>query len=691
MRVPNKIFYSFLLKIKSLLCLPIVILIIFACSKNNNSTFQHPRTWAEISESGKLRILTTLSNAEKVSTNISNKEIEHTLLKSFADEKQLKPEYVFVDAFNELFDALNDGKGDLIASNISITEEREKIYDFTKPVFSTQDVIVASVSSPASNLNDMKAGKLYIEPGTSYFDIVEDLNIKIPALRIVSAPYFESTGEILEKTATGQYDFSITDLKHLSGRSNLKIIYKFPYKDNIAWALPKNSQLTPVLNSFIEQKLKFIKKSYFTGDLAQIKKRGFIRVLTRNNPVCYFIHRGTPMGFEYQLISLFAEKHNLKVVAIVPPEWNDLFEWLKEGKGDVIAAGMSLTGKRKAYSYISFSEPYKQIRQYIVCRKNEESKFKNLKDLRNHTIAVRKNSSYREQLEKLQEKGIEFKIKILPENMETYEIIKKVSEGVYELTVADDVFVKTSTVYDKISAPFPISEPESYVWGVRRENNELLQGINIFIKETYKSKDYNILANRYFCSHSTRNKFERAVIDKNNSRISPYDGIIRKYASKYDLPWCLIASQMYQESRFNPNAKSWSGANGLLQLMKKTAEEMECSNPHNPIENIKAGVKYLKYLYNRLPSGINDKNKICFALAAYNGGYGHVQDARKLAARLNYNQNKWFGHVENAMRLLSEKKYYSKAKYGYCRADEVVSYVRNILIRYVEYSQNFEN
>ena len=396
------------------------------------------------------------------------------------------------------------------------------------------------------------------------------------------------------------------------------------------------------------------------------------------------------MGFEYQLISLFAKKHNLQVVAIVPPEWSDLFEWLEEGRGDIIAAGVSLTGKRRKNSSINFSVPYRKTRQYIVCRKQDKAKFKSIRDLNNHTVAVRKNSSYAEQLEKLKKDGVMLKIKVLPENIETYEIIKQVSDGIYDLTVADDVFYKTSTVYNKIAAPFAVSDSEPYVWGVRKNNSRLLKEINAFIRDVYKSKDYNILVKRYFNSHSARNKFEKAVIDKKKSKISPYDSLIKKYAYDYDLPWCLIAAQMYQESRFNPNARSWSGAVGLLQLMQKTAEEMKCSNPHNPAENIKAGVKYLKYLYDRLPAEISGKNRICFALAAYNGGYGHVQDARKLAGSLNYDSNRWFGHVENAMRLLSEKKYYSKAKYGYCRSDEIVSYVRNILIRYVEYSQIFE-
>jgi len=667
------------------------ICIFLSCNKKNEKKRETSLSFKKISDSGKLRILTTKTSEKKISDQISPKELERNLLKSFADRKKLKPEYIFVDVFNELFNALDDGKGDLIADNISITKKRKKFYDFTIPIYYTQDIIVASLSSNANSLKDMTAGKLYIEQGSSYFNIAESLIPKISALRIVAAPYSDTMDKILAKTANGQYDFAITDLNSFKNSKNLKIIYRFPKKNNIAWALPKHSSLTPVLNSFLQKNKNLVQKSNFVGDWKQIKKRGFIRILTRNNPVCYFIHRGAPMGFEYELISLFAKKNNIKVVAIVPPEWSDLFQWLKQGRGDIIAAGMSLTNKRKKENDIAFSNPYKYTKQLIVCRNIEKEHIKSINDLNERTIFVRTNSSYLEQLEELQMQGVKLKIQTLPENIETYEIIKKVADGIYDLTVADDVFFQTSTVSDRISAPIAISASEPYVWGIRKTNIDLLNKINKFIKIEFKNRDYNIFAKRYFKSHITKNKFENAVINKYNSTISKYDAIIKKYATQYDLPWCLITAQMFQESRFNPHAKSWSGAIGLLQIMKQTAEEMNCKNPENPEENIKAGIKYLKYLHSRLPETIKNQDRICFALAAYNGGYGHLSDARHLAVKLKYDENKWIGNVENAMKLLSQKKYYSNSKYGYCRADEIVSYVRNILIRYLEYSQIFEN
>lgn len=674
------------------LILPVLTLafLFYSCSDNSSKiSKENNQAWEKIVKNGKIKILTRKNNADKISDKISNKDIEHSLLKSFTDEKNIQPEYIFVDALENLFTALDSGKGDIVAANISITNERLQKYDFSIPIFSTKDVIVTNIKNRASSLNDLKAAKIYYEQNSSYFKIAQKLIHKVPALRLVPAPYIDSTHDILQKVILGKYDFAIADKKLILTKPQLKIIYEFPDNDNIAWVFRKNSHIKTIINDFLKRKLKTVNKQNFIGDMKQIKKRGFIRVLTRNNPVCYFIHRGAPMGFEYEFISLFAKANNLQVVAIVPPEWKNLTEWLENGKGDIIAAGMSLTEKRKKLNNITFSTPYNQVNPMLVCRKKDAINLQSTQDLNGRTIVVRKNSSYREILENLQEKGIKLKIKSIPETMETYEIISAVEQGIYDLTIADDLFVKTSPVKNKIATPFSIGKTSSYVWAVRKNNSQLLNAVNSFIKKEYKNISYNVLLKRYFKSHSTQQKFNTSVAYLKKSKISDFDHIIKKYSKIYDLPWCLIAAQIFQESRFNPHAKSWSGAKGLLQLMDQTANEMNCLNIYDPEQNIQAGVKYLKYLYERQPDKITKKNRICFALASYNGGFGHLQDARKLAKQLNFNNNIWFDNVENAMKLLSYKKYYKQTKYGYCRSNEITSYVRNILIRFVEYSQTF--
>lgn len=170
-------------------------------------------------------------------------------------------------------------------------------------------------------------------------------------------------------------------------------------------------------------------------------------------------------------------------------------------------------------------------------------------------------------------------------------------------------------------------------------------------------------------------------------RFSPFDHWIREHAGRHEFDWLLIASQIYQESRFAPEVIAHDGGLGLMQLMPCTAEEMGCGVPLEPEPNIRAGTGYLGKLYRRLGDDIGPRDRLCFALAAYNGGYGHLEDARLLAKQQGLNPNRWQGNVEKAYQLLTRKKYYAKAKYGACRSDIIVRYVNEVMARYLEYSR----
>jgi membrane-bound lytic murein transglycosylase F len=157
-------------------------------------------------------------------------------------------------------------------------------------------------------------------------------------------------------------------------------------------------------------------------------------------------------------------------------------------------------------------------------------------------------------------------------------------------------------------------------------------------------------------------------------------------ASSSQLDWRLITAQMYQESRFDPNAKSWVGAKGLMQVMPRTAQELKIKNVVDPDQGILAGVKlmarYSAYFNN---PDIKAKDRIRFALASYNCGPGHVFDARQLAQDMGLDRNKWFQNVEKAMLLLSKREVAKKVRYGYCRCEEPVKYVSEIQSRYDTY------
>jgi membrane-bound lytic murein transglycosylase F len=221
---------------------------------------------------------------------------------------------------------------------------------------------------------------------------------------------------------------------------------------------------------------------------------------------------------------------------------------------------------------------------------------------------------------------------------------------------------------------------------LRKRNPELKQALDAFIKQMYKSEFYNLTYIKYFKSRRSVQRLARGrVIDALKGQISPYDKLVRKYADRYGFDWRLVTAQMYQESKFNPEAKSHVGAKGLMQLMPRTARAMGVKNASDPANSIRGGIKYLDWLRDRFNSNLPISDRLWFTLAAYNAGSGHVQDARRLAGQLGHDPDRWFGHTEQAMLLLSKKQYAKNARYGYVNGNEPVNYVRDIRQRFEAY------
>ncbi len=166
---------------------------------------------------------------------------------------------------------------------------------------------------------------------------------------------------------------------------------------------------------------------------------------------------------------------------------------------------------------------------------------------------------------------------------------------------------------------------------------------------------------------------------------SPYDEQARKYASRYGFDWRLIVAQMYQESRFDPEARSFAGALGLMQVLPRTARQFGFSNLTNPEDGVHAGVRYLAWVRDRFDPRLPVDERNWLALAAYNAGWGHVADARRLARARGWDPDRWFGHLERAMLLLSRPEIARGTRFGYCRCSEPVRYVREIRNRYHAY------
>ena len=620
--------------------------------------------------------------------------LERELIVPFARSVGLTPVRVTVDSYDELMPSLLAGKGDVIAANFTVTPERKQQIAFSVPVAMVRELLVTRADDNRLNKPaDLGGRRIAVRRSSSFWGTAKALQARHASLKLDTAPEHLDTEQILDRVAGGEFDLTIADNNLMEAvlafRSDLRPAFDLTPEKPVAFGVrPDADALLEALNRFLnEAKLIRRRPPVYREDLPGIRNHGVIRVLTRNNPATYFLWRGELLGFEYELISKFAKDQGLRVEVVVPPGRDDLIPWLKEGRGDVVAASLTITEERKKQG-VPFSRPYHFVSEILVARADEdEEDLTGPADLAGRTVAVRRSSSYWTTLARLKESGIALKMEAAPEELETEEIIARVASEDYDLTVADSHILDIELTWrDDIRAAFPLGDPVAHGWAVREGDTQLLAAINVFLKKEYRGLFYNITYKKYF---KNARKIRRHVEFRasRTGELSPYDDLVRSYADRYGFDWRLIVAQMYQESRFDPGARSWAGAVGLLQVLPRTAKGIGFENISKPEDGIHAGVKYLDWVRNRFGTELPVQDRTWFTLAAYNAGYGHVLDARRLARKLGLNPDRWFNHVEKAMLLLARRQYARQARHGYCRGSEPVKYVREIRSRYEAYRQ----
>jgi membrane-bound lytic murein transglycosylase F len=499
----------------------------------------------------------------------------------------------------------------------------------------------------------------------------------------------DDESRMVERLLSGEVDLVAASLPITPEREE-RVAFSLPYgftaSGPVAVAVrPEDRELGLRVNEFlISHALIGPWDTVHTGDFSDIKARGQLRVLTVNGPASFFIHRGEPRGFEYELVKRFADLHGLTLEMVVPPTRADLVPWLIAGKGDVVAAG--LTVRSQLAEKVAFTRPYQNVHEVIVVR--EGDRVRDLDDLRGRRVFVRASSSHWETLQELRQYEDDFEIAIVPETCDLEDILDRVEDGTWDVTVCDSHVLEMERASGRrLEAAFSIKAVR-HGWAVRPQNPELRDALDAFLRREYRGLYFNVLRQRYFESPRdlacVRDDFRSDV----SGRISPYDDLIRERAEQCGLDWRLIAAQIYQESRFDRTQLSFAGAAGLMQLMPRTAAELGVAEREDPESSIRAGTEYLRSLIDRFEPELPLATRIRFALASYNVGKGHVDDARRLAARLGWSADRWYGSVERALVLLQRPEYYRQARFGYCRGTETVRYVREIDRHYRTYVEH---
>ncbi len=437
----------------------------------------------------------------------------------------------------------------------------------------------------------------------------------------------------------------------------------------------------------MEQSLTRHTQARYVADLDAIKRAGVLRVLVRNNSAAYFVARGAQRGFQFELASAFAKSLGVRVAFVSPPSRDQLIGSLLSGEADLIAAGMTITPSRG--EKVRFTRPVLKTHRVVVTAADHKTPVENLDDLRNLEIHLNfRSTTYRDaqRLEKLL--GAPLNMVDITDGVEMEQMMRRVSEGRYEATIVDDNLVDQQVGEGlAIKSRISIGDALPKGWALHPGAGKLRVAADAFISKNRSL--INVLYHRYFRPTARGAKHAKDAFRADRSgRLSPYDAMLKAAGEAEGIDWRLLAAIAYTESRFDPAAESRFGAQGLMQVLPSTARSLGFKDIRRPRENIRAGARYLKRLISRFDDPkIEKRQRVRFALAAYNAGLGHVLDARSLARKVGVDPDRWFRNVERALLLKKERKWHEKTKFGYCRAGETVKYVSQVQARYDVYSR----
>ncbi|ORM54694.1 lytic transglycosylase F [Pantoea conspicua] len=408
--------------------------------------------------------------------------------------------------------------------------------------------------------------------------------------------------------------------------------------------------------------------------ISQIKSRGVLRVSTINSPLTYYTVNQSPAGMDYELAKRFADYLGVKLKVTVRPNLSDLFDDLDEGKADVLAAGLNYNSERLAR--YRTGPGYYNVSQQLVYRVNKPRP-KNLGDLKGR-LTVASGSAYLSTLKSARSNQFPDLDWAIATDQSPKALLEAVADGKLDYTIGDSVTIALlQRIYPQLAVAFDVTDEEPVTWYVKHSDDDSLNAAMLdFFNGMGEEGAMARLEEKYLGHVGTfdyvdTRTFLRAI-DNTLPDIKP---LFEKYATSID--WRLLAAISYQESHWNPQATSPTGVRGMMMLTRNTAESLDVGDRTDPEQSIRGGSQYLQNMMEKVPQTIPEDERIWFALAAYNMGYAHMLDVRKLTARQGGNPDSW-ADVKLRLPMLSQKRYYAQTTYGYARGHEAYNYVENI-------------
>ncbi len=494
------------------------------------------------------------------------------------------------------------------------------------------------------------------------------------SLRVVPAVW--GRDELLGRIAAGRLAASLAYDDELARLGGVRARQKLRSHLALGWVLREADR---VLRRRVDE---FVREHGLTrevtfadaGDWPAVRARGRIRLVTRYRPESYFAWGGQLLGFEFELAKAFAAAHGLALDVVIAADDHDLQARLERGEADIGAA--FLRPEALAEPLVA-STPYYRSQGRVVSRRG---RFQRLapRDLHDRSVLVAAAGPYVSVLDNWKEAGIG--LRPVPVSGEPADrLVERVLAGSADFALIDDHQYQLLRPWrDDVDGLLAVDTPVPRVWALRRDNPELLERVNRYWQRPASAARVRVAESKYFSGDRASERVRAAVTAFGGGGFSPYDELVRRYAAYYGFDWRLILAMVFQESRFDPNAVSRSGARGLMQVQHVASQQVGIDDLFDPKAGIHAGVRYLDWVRAQFEPDLDIRDRTWFSLAAYNGGLTHVKAARELARSQGLDPRRWFGHVEAALAVLAEPENDPQGRYQTLDAEQVLTYVSHI-------------
>ncbi len=410
--------------------------------------------------------------------------------------------------------------------------------------------------------------------------------------------------------------------------------------------------------------------------LEVIQDEGELVVATRNSPTTYYQGPEGFAGLEYELVQLFAKHLGVRARFVLPDDFDQILPMVATREVHLAAAGLTVTPLRE--TLVRFGPSYQEITQQVVYKAGHRRPRK-VEDLIGAQLEIVAGSSHEEELRRLSADypGLHWEA---TRDLEPSELLFLVNEELIDYTIADsNELALNRRYYSKLAAGFNLTEPQNLAWAfAHAEDDSLYNAMLVFFDRITRNGTLAQLIERYYGYAEKLNFVEARDFRRHVAlRLPRYIPFFQKAAQDTGMDWQLLAAIGYQESHWNPKAISPTGVRGIMMLTQATARQLGIAKRTDPEQSILGGARYIRLMERRIPKRVKEPDRLWLALAGYNIGFGHLEDARIITQQQGGDPDKW-ADVKQHLPLLTQKKWYKQTRYGYARGREPVRYVDNI-------------